>query len=1362
MVHTQFGKLIKRVRCDNDEEFTYNDMLKFYGEQGILLETTCPHTPQQNGVVKRKHRHIIETARALRFETKLPKIFWGECVLTATYIINRLPSTSIGNKIPYEILFNQKPDYDLMKTFGCLLYYSNNETKGDKFEERGRPGIFLGYPPGTKGYKIYDIQNKKITISRHVTFHENDFPFDKINSGQQDDNLFEPIIDEENPNKINFEPTDVGPIDQENALGPDQENPFVENSHEHEIHIDQENQSEHDQGPIFGRPEQATEAPLLDAFGPDQAPNHENISPEPDSHDSPIEETIENTPIREKRTKTQPNRFKDFVVHLPSSVDHARSAPTQASSTVHPLINFVSYNNFSNAHKAFLAAIDSIDEPKFFHRAMKNDKWKEAMQKEIRALEENGTLTLEKLPEGKRAIDSKWVYKVKYKPYGNVERYKARLVAKGFTQMEGVDYHDTFASVAKLVTVRTILAIAVKRNWFIHQLDVNNAFLHGDLNKEVYMKIPQGFSKEGETRVCRLKKSLYGLKQASRNWYIKFTNALLSLVGNNGTKIQDTKGKLDQRFSIKDLGNLKYFLGIEVARTTEGLILSQRKYVLDILEDSGLQGCRPSSFPFEQNLKLDKREDEPKVDAGQYRRLVGRLLYLQVTRPDIAYSVNILSQFFADLRKYDVFLSFRGEDTRYNFVDLHVALKQSGICVFKDDGELKIGKAISPELLKAIEESKFAVVVISRNYANSSWCLAELAKIMEWHNRNVLKVIPVFYHVNPSDIRGQKNEVAVFFQQHEVHFREEMDKVNEWRDALTAAANLSGKHISDAFKVDESTYIREIVEEILHDIQPCDVDGDLVGIDFHIDALISKLEMEEKDEVRMIGIYGMGGIGKTTIAKALFSKIKYMFESSSFLYDNRENSFCKRDICALQEKVLREILPINHNFSVQDPKNGANIIRARCMHKKVLIVLDDVDNGKQLEFLANAHDWFGPGSRIIITTRNEQLLSDVNEKYKPDCLLMHEALELFSRHAFKRNSPPEGYEELSLRAIQCAGYFPLAVKVLGSFFHGKKAFLWESYFNRLAKAQHADIFETLKLSFDGLEVFEKNLFLDIACFFKGKYLKDVTKVFESCGFDPQIGISFLIEKSLITLSNDELGMHDLIQEMGWQIDRESFPNSRLWKLEDIRDSLKDKQVINLSLILCVVLIVSKRGAVVDGPVTIVIPGNKIPCWFKEQPGYSVAVMMPPKRNIQIIGIAICGVFSGEWRGAHYNPVISVHFEKDGKSTIQMEEVDCIINNASAAAQNGNTWIGYRPCSSFRALQCDQDWSGGTLFILVASPGGAKAVTSAALLMYKLEEEEEDGESNQQIIRTCFGRPWVTQRDKKKMNALNYAFTSSIV
>ncbi|KAI3499149.1 hypothetical protein L1887_34942 [Cichorium endivia] len=170
MVETQFEKKVKRIRSDNGGEFVSNQMMNFYAEHGIMLETTCPHTPQQNGVAKRKHTHLLETARALRIGGHLPTRFWGECVLTAAYVINRLPSKIIENKTPFELLYGQKPKYDHMRVLGCLTYYRNTDTKGDKLEPRGKPGIFVGYPHGTKGYKIYDPKQNKIIVSRDVRF----------------------------------------------------------------------------------------------------------------------------------------------------------------------------------------------------------------------------------------------------------------------------------------------------------------------------------------------------------------------------------------------------------------------------------------------------------------------------------------------------------------------------------------------------------------------------------------------------------------------------------------------------------------------------------------------------------------------------------------------------------------------------------------------------------------------------------------------------------------------------------------------------------------------------------------------------------------------------------------------------------------------------------------------------------------------------------------------------------------------------------------------------------------------------------------------------------------------------------------
>lgn len=255
------------------------------------------------------------------------------------------------------------------------------------------------------------------------------------------------------------------------------------------------------------------------------------------------------------------------------------------------------------------------------------------MKNEFQALEENNTWEVTSLLYGKNAVGSRWVYKIKRKSDGTVDRYKARLAAKGFTQLEGMDYHETFSPIAKMTKVRTVLAVANLKGWPLYQLDVNNAFLHGTLDEEVYMEIPPGFYIADRTngKVLRLLKSIYGLKQASRQWFEKFSETLLQygfqaslndyslftfstakdfvallvyvdyviITGTSTILVNDIKKFIHSKFKIKDLGHLHYLLGVEVARLDKGLFINQRKYALDIISEAGLNACKPVTTPLE-------------------------------------------------------------------------------------------------------------------------------------------------------------------------------------------------------------------------------------------------------------------------------------------------------------------------------------------------------------------------------------------------------------------------------------------------------------------------------------------------------------------------------------------------------------------------------------------------------------------------------------------------------------------------------------------------------------------------------------------------------------------------------------------
>uniref|UniRef100_UPI001CB8943E disease resistance protein RUN1-like n=1 Tax=Erigeron canadensis TaxID=72917 RepID=UPI001CB8943E len=515
--------------------------------------------------------------------------------------------------------------------------------------------------------------------------------------------------------------------------------------------------------------------------------------------------------------------------------------------------------------------------------------------------------------------------------------------------------------------------------------------------------------------------------------------------------------------------------------------------------------------------------------------------------------------------KYDVFLSFRGEDTRKNFVDhLYSALEQSGIRTYKDDVTLPRGDSIGPSLFNAIQESQIAIIVFSENYADSSWCMDELAHIMKCRDEKGQMVVPIFYGVDPSDVRKQKDKYGEAFSKHELS-ENNYQKIASWRKALFDASNIAGWEPRLVANGHEAKCIKEIVGSLLDKLSSLDLiihDENLVGMGTRLQDLKSHLRIGSGG-VRMVGIWGVGGGGKTTLATSLYMEISASFNACCFVGNIREESSQHNGLKTLQEKVLSSAF--DKKFEVPSLDIGKHKIKHMLCRRKVLIVLDDVDDHEQLEALAGSHDWFGDGSRVIITTRNKQVL--ISHRVDVVCpvslLSLDEAIRLFRRNAYDENKPLEDYDKLSVRVISYVDGLPLALKILGSILYGKDKNEWISMLDKLKRIPPRKVMDQLKISYDGLDNDEKDLFLDIACFHRGKKKDEATRKLDACGFYPGIGVAVLIQKALLTISsNGCFDMHDLVQEMGHDIVRREHPNnpekhSRVWRTNEIANMFSE-------------------------------------------------------------------------------------------------------------------------------------------------------------------------------------------------------------
>ncbi|GLU00649.1 hypothetical protein SLE2022_179980 [Rubroshorea leprosula] len=539
-VSTQFGARIKAFQCDNGREYDNADFATHFQTHGIHLRSSCPSTPQQNGKAEQMNRTIINMVRSLLFQANLPSEFWVEALYVAVHLINILPCSRLHFSTPHEALFGTVPSYAHLRPFGCACYPNLSATAAHKLAPRSSLCIFLGYPSHHKGYRCLDLKTQKIILSRHVTFNETEFPYSPSMPSHSPSFFRTPfhLLDSQfpPPHTCTNSPSPAMPSTSPPSPGP----PFLgPTSH-----------------PLTTPtcPTTITPTSLL----PISASIVPCSVPPPAASSSPLPRDLRSSsPVCDAaspafaQSASGPDAslstasIGDCPVPADGSVPAPAPAPAPASSSSVPSSSsadaprrthtMVTRSQAGVRKPKILPSMihtsTDLQEPKTFKQACNLPEWQRAMQEEFLALQRNQTWVLVSPQSGANIVGSKWVYRIKQRADGSIERYKARLVAQGYTQQPGIDYDETFSPVVKPVTIRTVLTLALSKSWPIHQLHVKNAFLNGHLSEPVYMSQPPGFvDPQYPDRVCLLQRALYGLKQAPRAWFQRFA-AFLSSCG---------------------------------------------------------------------------------------------------------------------------------------------------------------------------------------------------------------------------------------------------------------------------------------------------------------------------------------------------------------------------------------------------------------------------------------------------------------------------------------------------------------------------------------------------------------------------------------------------------------------------------------------------------------------------------------------------------------------------------------------------------------------------------------------------------------------------------------------------------------
>ena len=624
---------VRKIRSDNGTEFKNAVLNEFCTDKGISRQYSAPRTPQQNGVVERKNRTLVEAARTMLNEANLPLYFWAEAVNTACYTQNRTLINKDHNKTSYEVMANKKPTVKYFHVFGAKCFTLKDDEQLGKFESKAHEGIFLGYSLESKAYRVYVVDHKKVIESMNVTFDDNKLP-----SIQAEDNTetlrFENLILEDSDTEEPETAEDRQEIDTNNDVhepssGNDGETP--ENTG---LEIgSSSHQSSSSGGVIEGS-----------ATGSQQGNNNAESS---------------RTHLPRERVWSRDHPWELIIGDPEAGVQTRRASQNECY--------------FSG----FLSEI----EPKKVEEALEDPDWVIAMQEELNQFERQKVWKLVPKPKNKSIIGTKWVFRNKLDGDGIVTRNKARLVAKGYSQEEGIDYDETYAPVARLEAIRMFLAFAAHSNFKVYQMDVKSAFLNGELEEEVYVEQPPGFEdSEFSDFVYFLFKALYGLKQAPRTWYDTLSQFLLEngftrgvidktlfykmhkndmilvqvyvddiIFGSTNDQLCSRFAKLMQsKYEMSMMGELTYFLGLQVSQRNDGIFICQSKYLRYLLKKYGLEDASTAKTLMATATKLDQDDSGKGIDITGYRGMIGSLLYLTASRPDIMFATCLCARFQAN------------------------------------------------------------------------------------------------------------------------------------------------------------------------------------------------------------------------------------------------------------------------------------------------------------------------------------------------------------------------------------------------------------------------------------------------------------------------------------------------------------------------------------------------------------------------------------------------------------------------------------------------------------------------------------------------------------------------------------------